>query len=93
MRLLFVCVQSFDGFFDQMSTCVVLVDMFYENKRYDQVLDLMDWIREKQIGGVKYPMDCFTLAIATCYKLVRQRLKFAFCVRGLGLNHYWRDLR
>jgi pentatricopeptide repeat domain-containing protein 2 len=61
--------KGLSGFFDQMSSFVILMDLLYDSKRYGQVLEVMDIVKDKQLGGFKYPMDCVTLAVASCYQL------------------------
>lgn len=56
--------------FDQMSSYIILMDLLYENQEYDRVLEVMEIVKERQLNGIKFPMDCVTLAIAACYKIV-----------------------
>jgi len=64
-------VQNLRGMFDQMSSFVVVMDLLFENKQFERVLETMDIVKDLQLNGIKYPMDCVTLALASCYELVR----------------------
>ena len=71
-------LQNLKDFFSQMSSYVVMMDMLFENGMYEEVLKLMSFVTEQQLGGFKYPMDCVTLSTATCLKLVRAVTIFHF---------------
>lgn len=61
--------SDLNGFFDQMSTFVILMDLLFISERYEDVLKALQIVTDKNLNGVKYPMDCVTLAAASCYKL------------------------
>ncbi|KAI0208147.1 Pentatricopeptide repeat-containing protein 2, mitochondrial [Lamellibrachia satsuma] len=61
--------ESLKGFFSQMSSYVVIMDLMFENQMYDDILKMMSFVSEQQLGGFKYPMDCVTLSTAACLKL------------------------
>ena len=65
-----------DGFFDQMSSFKIYMDLLYKNQKYVEVLEAMDKMIEKSLGGIKFSMDCLTLATASCYKLVGCQISF-----------------
>jgi len=48
------------------------MNMLYQHKRYDQVLDILGMFSEKKSdsNGGKYPYTCATIAVAACHKLV-----------------------
>lgn len=62
--------KTLSQFFNQMSSCRTLMDLLYESKQYDKLLATMDAIiRDVRIDGMKYPMDCVTIAAGACYHL------------------------
>lgn len=58
------------GFFDQLMSYQILLDLLYENKKYDDVLEAVDIIKNKQIEGSQYPRNIVVLSSAACYKIV-----------------------
>ncbi|XP_071454606.1 pentatricopeptide repeat-containing protein 2, mitochondrial-like [Hetaerina americana] len=58
-----------DGFFDQLVSYQVLMDLLYKNSMYKEVLEVFDIIQGKQIHGPKYPKNVVILAMASCYKM------------------------
>lgn len=62
--------KEFDGFFDQLMTYQILLDLLYENKRYDDLIKTFEVIKEKQTQGTKYPKNIVVLTMAACYKQV-----------------------
>ncbi|KAK8732876.1 hypothetical protein OTU49_006970 [Cherax quadricarinatus] len=62
--------KELDGFFDQMISYHIAMDLLYKSEKYEDVLDVFELVQEKRIAGVKYPKNCFTIAVATFYKLV-----------------------
>lgn len=73
---IFTLVQNLTGMFDQMSSFVVVMDLLYENKQFERVLETMEIVKDRQLNGIKYPMDCVTLALAALYELVRYFQEF-----------------
>ncbi|XP_056638327.1 pentatricopeptide repeat-containing protein 2, mitochondrial-like [Diorhabda sublineata] len=65
------CFKSdeLSGFFDQMITYQILLDLLFENKQYQQLLDCVEFIKEKQLEGLRYPRNVVVLALAACYKM------------------------
>lgn len=61
--------NSLDGFFDQLASYQIFLDLLYNNKRYQDVLDTYDIIKTRQLQGGRYPKHVFNLSIAACYKL------------------------
>ncbi|CAG9812947.1 unnamed protein product [Phaedon cochleariae] len=57
------------GFFDQLISYQILLDLLYENHMYKEVLECVDIIKSRQIDGMKYPKNIIVLAMAACYKL------------------------
>lgn len=58
------------GFFDQLMSYQLLLDLLYENARYDDVIETFELIKSKQIQGTKYPKNIVVLTMAACYKQV-----------------------
>lgn len=58
-----------EGFFDQLMSYQILLDLLYENKKYQEVLDTFDNIKARQIQGGRYPKHVIVLVFAACYKL------------------------
>lgn len=56
------------GFFDQMMSYQVLMDLLYEKKRYTDVLKVYDAIRTRQIEGARHPKQCMVLVFGACYQ-------------------------
>lgn len=48
----------------------VLLDLLYENRQYDDVINTFEMIKAKQIQGTKYPKNIIVLTMAACYKQV-----------------------
>lgn len=51
-------------------TYQILLDLLYENKQYQDVLDTVYLIAERQVEGHTYPKNVIVLAMAACYKMV-----------------------
>lgn len=64
------CFQNpeLTGFFDQLISYQILVDMLYEKQRYQDVRAVFDAIRSRQIQGGMYPKHVVVLVFAACYK-------------------------
>lgn len=58
-----------EGFFDQLMSYQILLDLLYENKKYQEVLDTFDNIKARQIQGGRYPKHVVVLVFAACYKM------------------------
>uniref|UniRef100_A0A182N927 Pentacotripeptide-repeat region of PRORP domain-containing protein n=1 Tax=Anopheles dirus TaxID=7168 RepID=A0A182N927_9DIPT len=65
---LFKGASGADGFFDQLTSYQLLGDMLYEKGRYQEVRELFDAIKSRQIQGGRFPKHCITLTFAACYK-------------------------
>lgn len=46
------------------------MDMLYEKARYQDILNVFNEVKERQLEGAKYPRNAVVLALAACYKLV-----------------------
>ena len=58
-----------------MSTFVILMDLLFENGRYEDVIKVMDEVKDRRVAGYKFPNDCLVLLAASCCKLVRDSLE------------------
>jgi len=59
-----------EGFFEQMASFQVLCDLLYRNQMYQEILDVFEVVKAKQVQGQKYPRNVSILAFAACYKMV-----------------------
>lgn len=58
-----------EGFFEQLITYQLLLDLLYEHKMYKEMLTTYEKIQSRQIEGTKYPRNIIVLLMAACYKL------------------------
>lgn len=58
-----------DGFFDQLVSYQVLCDLLYRNEKYQEVLDVYQVIKSKQVQMTKFPRNVMVLVFASLYKL------------------------
>lgn len=70
-----------DGMFDQLVTYQILMDLLYQNEMYQDVLDLLEVLQEKQVQGVKFPKNAVVLAMASCWKMVSS---VSICLLDMG---------
>ncbi|CAH1965295.1 unnamed protein product [Acanthoscelides obtectus] len=78
--LAFECFKSpeLDGFFDQMMSYQILLDLLYENGKHNEILEAFGIIKGKQIDGLKYPKNVIVLVLAACYKMnTKESLDYA----------------
>ncbi|XP_054277522.1 pentatricopeptide repeat-containing protein 2, mitochondrial-like [Macrosteles quadrilineatus] len=57
-----------DGFFDQIASFQILMDLLYNNEMYDEVMEVMDIVKNKQLPGNRYPRNVVVLTFAAAYK-------------------------
>jgi len=60
---------SLEGFFDQLASYQILLDLLYKNKMYQEVLDTFEQIKTKQVQMTKYPRNVMVLVFATLHQL------------------------
>lgn len=60
---------SLKGFFDQLVTYQLILDLLFNNKMYQEVLDTYDVTRARQVQGGRFAKHAVVLALAACYKL------------------------
>jgi len=61
--------EEMDGFFDQITSYDIAMDLLFKNERYQEVIDIFRIVQEKRLQGAKFPNNCFTLVMASCYRL------------------------
>lgn len=57
-----------EGFFDQLVSFHILLDLLYTHQMYDDMFRVFEKIKEKQINMSKYPKYPVVLILAACYK-------------------------
>lgn len=62
-----------DGFFDQLMSFQILMDLLLKNEMYEEVIQVFDVIQKKQVQGSKFPKNAVVLVLAACYKLVSKQ--------------------
>lgn len=58
-----------DGLFDQLSSHLVLMDLLFKNKMYNEIVDLYKVIRDKQLSFGKHPKCLMILLFGALYKI------------------------
>ena len=53
-----------------MGSYVILLDMLYESKRYEDVIRIYKEVNERALKGYVFPGDCTTVVMATFYAMV-----------------------
>ncbi|XP_046403945.1 pentatricopeptide repeat-containing protein 2, mitochondrial-like [Ischnura elegans] len=79
-----------DGFFDQLMSYQILMDLLYKNSMFKEVIEVFDMVQAKQIHGPKYPKNVVILAMAASYKLnTKEQLNYVMNVwkKMLELGH------
>lgn len=75
------------GFFDQLITYQIFLDLLYENGKYEDILSMCQLIKERQLESAKYPRNVIVLTMAACYKIVIMMLD-----KGINNNYNFRIL-
>lgn len=68
-----------DGFFNQLSSYQILMDLLFVNERFNDILEVYKTIQEKQLQIAKYPKGVMMFVFASCYKLVRFLYTYKIC--------------
>lgn len=55
--------ESLQGFFDQLISYQIILDLLYESKRYQDVLDTYEVIKKRQVQGARFPKHVLTLTL------------------------------
>jgi pentatricopeptide repeat domain-containing protein 2 len=75
------------GFFDQLITYQIFLDLLYENGKYEDILSMCQLIKKRQLESAKYPRNVIVLTMAACYKIVIMMLH-----KGINNNYNFRIL-
>lgn len=57
-----------DGFFDQVMSYQILMDLLFNNDMFDEVMEVYDVIKKRQLMGTKFHRHPTVLVFAACYK-------------------------
>nr|XP_021198169.2 pentatricopeptide repeat-containing protein 2, mitochondrial [Helicoverpa armigera] len=57
-----------DGFFDQLVSYHILLDLLYSHEMYDEMYKVFERAQSKQINMTKFPKYCVVMVLAACYK-------------------------
>ena len=57
--------------FDQFMSHQIAMDLLLRNKMYKEVLEVFKITQERCIQGNKFPKNCFILAMAALFRMVR----------------------
>ncbi|CRK95707.1 CLUMA_CG009164, isoform A [Clunio marinus] len=61
--------SSLKGFFDQIMSYHLLLDLLFQSEQYQDILNTFDIIKSRQIQGGRFPKNVIVLTFAACYKL------------------------
>lgn len=61
--------DALSGFFDQLITYQIILDLLYKNGDYQDLIDTFTLIRQRQLQGSRYPKHSIILVFAACYKI------------------------
>lgn len=56
--------EQLDGFFDQLITYQLLLDLLFESKQYQEVLDMFEIIKSRQVQGGRFSKHVLVLSLA-----------------------------
>jgi hypothetical protein len=59
-----------EDFFAQLSTYQILMDLLFQNEKYEDILDVFEIVKQRQHQEAKYPKNVVILTFAACFKLV-----------------------
>lgn len=60
---------EFEGFFDQLKSYYLSMDLCFKNAMYQEVIDAFEGLKKKQLGETKFPREAVVLTAGSCYKL------------------------
>lgn len=61
--------EELDGFFDQLKSYTLSMDLLFKSEMYQEVLELDKQAQAKQLVETRFPRDIVSLSTAACYKL------------------------
>jgi pentatricopeptide repeat domain-containing protein 2 len=59
-----------EDFFAQLVSYQILMDLLFQNERYQDILEVFEIIKQRQHQEGKFPKNVVTLTFAACFKLV-----------------------
>lgn len=79
---------QFENFFNQLTTYQILLTLLFKHKKYAEMRDVYNIIKNKNLDNGGYPINSFILVMAACYKevILHKLLNFmkacdeAFCI-------------
>lgn len=60
--------KDMEGFFDQMMSYQILLDLLYKSGRFADVRTTYDAIKGRQLEGARYPKHCIVLVFGACFQ-------------------------
>lgn len=75
MLIIIEILKECKGFFDQLASYMIVMDMLMKANRYEDVLKLWQHFNDNGNFEQRFPRDIVLLVLAACYKLVRTLLR------------------
>lgn len=70
--------ESLGGFFDQVITYQILLDLLFEKGQYQEIIDTFETIQSRQLQGARFPKHVVILVFGACYRLnTKESLEYA----------------
>lgn len=60
--------KEMEGFFEQMMSYQILLDLLYTKGRFADVRSTYDVIKGRQLEGARFPKHCIVLVLGACYQ-------------------------
>ncbi|GFW70602.1 pentatricopeptide repeat-containing protein 2, mitochondrial [Trichonephila clavipes] len=60
---------EFEGFFDQLKSYYLSMDLCFKNAMYQEIVDAFEVLKTKQLAETKFPREAVVLTTGACYKL------------------------
>lgn len=73
--LIIFILQELEGFFDQLKSYLLTMDLYFKNGMYQEILEAFEELKSKNIAETKYPREAMVLATGACYKIVSLSIK------------------
>ncbi|KAG8180881.1 hypothetical protein JTE90_015806 [Oedothorax gibbosus] len=58
-----------EGFFDQLKSYYLSMDLYFKNDKYQEILDAFDILQSKKLAETMFPREGLVLTVGACYKL------------------------
>lgn len=69
---------ALESFFNQFASFHIAMNLLYQNKRYNDVLNVYEILKSRKVLATRFPKDPVVLVLASCYKLnTAESLKIA----------------